>query len=376
MKIAIITFSDFNTNYGSMLQAFSLKSFLENEGHIVEFIKYREFNNIYLKLSLKDKIFLKSKNGLINIYKFFKRKDINKTYQNFEEFKKKFFVYTDLYTSNEELKKNLPIYDCYICGSDQIWNLNCLGGLRKPYFLDFAPKNKLKISYAASLGDYKITNEYQSQISKMINNIDYVSIREKENIADIEMLSKKNIYGVIDPVFLNSKDFWEEFASEDILKGNYAVCYFVRRSKFGKKIINILHEKYNIPIINLSDNMIYIYGTEKKYISSGPQEFLSLIKNAEYTIGTSFHLAAFSIIFEKPFLIVGMESNRNRINNILSLVNLEDNFITEESDYVESINKLFHQKANYNNLNQKINQSKDFLLKSLNKTLEKKEKMI
>ena len=44
MRIAIITFSDFNTNYGSMLQAFSLKLYLERRGHKVVFIRYREFN--------------------------------------------------------------------------------------------------------------------------------------------------------------------------------------------------------------------------------------------------------------------------------------------------------------------------------------------
>lgn len=43
-NIAIITFSDFNTNYGSMLQALSLKIYLEGFGHRVVFIKYREFN--------------------------------------------------------------------------------------------------------------------------------------------------------------------------------------------------------------------------------------------------------------------------------------------------------------------------------------------
>ena len=47
MKIAIITFSDFNTNYGSILQAFALKCFLQTYGHEVVFIRYREYNKIH-----------------------------------------------------------------------------------------------------------------------------------------------------------------------------------------------------------------------------------------------------------------------------------------------------------------------------------------
>mgnify|MGYP003319196994 CR=1 FL=1 len=89
--------------------------------------------------------------------------------------------------------------------------------------------------------------------------------------------------------------------------------------------------------------------------------FVSLIKNAKFTIGTSFHLAAFSIIFERPFLIAGLESNKRRIQNILRLVNLEDNFITEGDVYQEKVAKIFQQTPCDNGLSIEIKQSKDFL---------------
>lgn len=62
MKIAIITFSDFNTNYGSMLQSFSLGHYLKKQGHDVVWIKYREFtddseNRIALKSYIKKNSF-------------------------------------------------------------------------------------------------------------------------------------------------------------------------------------------------------------------------------------------------------------------------------------------------------------------------------
>ena len=57
MRIAIITFSDFNTNYGSMLQAFSLKLYLERRGHKVVFIRYREFNDPPKSDSIKTTVY-------------------------------------------------------------------------------------------------------------------------------------------------------------------------------------------------------------------------------------------------------------------------------------------------------------------------------
>lgn len=371
MKIAIITFSDFNTNYGSMLQAFSLKIFLEKHGHNVDFIRYREFNAISNQYSLKKNIKIKIKNNLMKLYRVLKQNEINLTEKNFEQFKKKYFNFTPLYISNEELKAKLDIYDCYICGSDQIWNIDCLGGLRKPYFLDFAPQNKIKIAYAASLGDFKLTDVYKDDFKYLLNNLDYISVREKNSVFELQPLINKKINNVIDPVFLNSKDIWDKYLPEINISKPYAVCYFVRRSKFGKKIIKKCLKKYNIPIINLSDNLIHIRGTSSKFITSGPLDFVSLIKNAEYTIGTSFHLASFSILYEKPSLFIGLESNKSRILNILELANRTDSFITEDSMFDQKIDNLFNQKTNFDKLNLFIDQSKSFLLKSIGENYEK-----
>lgn len=85
----------------------------------------------------------------------------------------------------------------------------------------------------------------------------------------------------------------------------------------------------------------------------------------EFAIGTSFHLTAFSIIFNIPFLTIGMESNRARVNNILELVGLESQFITEADDYKEIIKELSNVFPNYEKLQLKIEESKQFLGKAL-----------
>lgn len=364
MRIAIITFSDFNTNYGSMLQSFALKTYLEKQNHEVVFIKYREFNNLYKDMRLSVMLKTRMKSSLLDLYKLIKKRDIQKTVINFEKFKKDYFIYTPLYTSNEELKDKLPDFDCYICGSDQIWNINCLGGLRKPYFLDFVPNNKKTIAYAPSMGDFILNDKYKNEFIHLLNNLDYISMREKSNIEQIQRLTNKKLEYVCDPVYLLSKEEWENFLPKLEIKKPFGVCYFVRRSKFGKMIVKKLTKKYNIPIINLSDNLIYINGTSSKYISAGPLEFLTMINDSSFTIGTSFHLAAFSIIFNKPFLVCGIDSNKNRINNILELTKTKNNFITSDN-YLSGINSLFEQKICYKELIKLINQSKDYLRRSI-----------
>lgn len=360
MKIAVITFSDFNTNYGSMLQAFSLKKYLEGIGHNVTFIRYREFNEPN-PVSTTQKMINNVKKVILESYKLVKSKDISCTQRNFDNFKHNNFQYTPLYTSSEEMRNKMETFDCYICGSDQIWNLSCLGGLRTPYFLDFAPETAVKFSYAASMGEYHIANDMRTKIAELLDRLDYISVREADRVEEVQSLTSKKVVNVVDPVFLNSCEQWEKWIPASPIKEEYAVCYFVRRSSFGKKIVQIMADKHQIPIYNLSDNMIYLPKTSSRYISAGPLEFLSILKGAKYAVGTSFHLVAFSIIFGVPILAVGMESNRSRIQNILDLAGIRDHFIVESDNYMDTIDAFMQGTLETTRLASKISYSKEFI---------------
>lgn len=362
MRIAIITFSDFNTNYGSMLQAFSLKLYLERRGHKVVFIRYREFNDPPKSDSIKTTVYNLMKKIVLKSYHFIKMKDIKETEANFSVFKNTYLSYTKLYTSSQEMKENLRNIDWYLCGSDQIWNIDCLGGLRTPYFLDFAPNDKITMSYAASMGDYKLEEKYKLEFVRLLENLQYISVREKQTALELQRLISKKVHYVADPVFLNSKEIWFGLLPDMKIKEKYALCYFVRRSKRGKDIIKRLNKELKIKILNVSDNLIYLPRTSSKYISVGPLEFLSLIKNAVFTVGTSFHLTAFSIIFNKPALIIGTSHNQQRIENLLEIVDAKENFISEGEPWNSNIiDRCFQTKYDYKKLDEFIDKSKEFL---------------
>lgn len=359
MKIGVLTFSDFNTNYGSMLQAFSLKLYLESNGHNVVFIRYREYHPEVFNIDFLavKKILIKSVQA---IYKFYHRKDLYKTIENFEKFKRENFEYTSLYLSNEELSNMKEHFDAIICGSDQLWNLQCLGGLRTPYFLKFVPNNVKRIFYAVSMGDYHFSSEDKENIIPLLKGCDFISIRESENLQEVQEMTNANVCNVVDPVFLTSSEQWGDLAQENLINGDYGVCYFVRRSFWGKKIVKILLDKYRIPIINLSDNMIYIPGCKHDFISVGPIGFISLIKNAKFVVGTSFHLTAFSIIFRVPAIICGLDSNRSRIMNILGPLGLANHFVTPSSN-LAVLDHFINDRIDTTLMKEKIDFSKKFL---------------
>ena len=55
---------------------------------------------------------------------------------------------------------------------------------------------------------------------------------------------------------------------------------------------------------------------------AGVEEFLSLVKNAEYIVTNSFHGMIFSVQFRRPFVIFSREQCDNKIEELLELLNL------------------------------------------------------
>ena len=56
--------------------------------------------------------------------------------------------------TDENIADTLEAYDCYVSGSDQVWNPNCI---RNGFLPTFVPERKLKISYGASIGRGRLT---------------------------------------------------------------------------------------------------------------------------------------------------------------------------------------------------------------------------
>ena len=362
MKIAIITFSCMNTNYGSILQAYALKKFLESLGHNVKFIKYREFHKIYPQNFSALLKFL-----LVRLYKFLHICRLKKRETNFVEFIERNLPHTRLYTSEQDLEKNLGTYDVYICGSDQIWNIPVLGGIREPYFLRFAPDCSKRISYAASLGEYNIQDNHREDFKKYLSSIDVISVRENKSIEYLKEITDKRIHQVLDPVFLLSPEQWELIPSNISLpKHDYAICYFVRRNKLANYMVEKLKKKYNITIYNVSDNLINVPYTSNRYATCAPGDFVHLIKNARFCVGTSFHLAAFSVILGKQVFIAGSEHNKERVESILKLVGMEDHlFFSEEDADRLLIGGDFNGLTKRDELIGKIRSSQEFLIDNL-----------
>lgn len=149
MKVALITYTR-TKNYGGILQAYGLYSYLRDTGRNVDFIDY-----IPERCNINDlEVYTKSATRLSKIWGFNRFTEkiwqllrypaIKDGYKPFLEFLNSRATFTKPYYSMEELQNDPPQADIYITGSDQVWNSSFVPGEKvdAPFYLGFAEGKK------------------------------------------------------------------------------------------------------------------------------------------------------------------------------------------------------------------------------------------
>ena len=294
MRIGILTFH-FAYNYGAILQAYALSTYLSKCGHDVKIINYfpDELRHLY---TLNPFIVSRKKEVLAKIKKLPR---CAKQFRLFEKFKANDLPCTEE-ISRENLSKCNNSFDVFIVGSDQVWNNRILADIA-PYFLTFVEDNKTKISYAASFGSIDISKEYKYSLSAYLEKFNTISVREKEAVCLLDDVGITSV-AVVDPVFLLNRKEWLSLVSNIAVSKNikkYIFYYILEpdakldeyvksRAKEEGKVIIVVH-----PTCERLSSI-----KEAVYLNNvGPKEFLSLLINAEIVVTNSFHATAFAAMF-------------------------------------------------------------------------------
>jgi hypothetical protein len=355
MQIKTITCHDVY-NHGASLQAYALQRYLTGQGHEVEIIDYKPWylSNHYKLSSISnpkyDKFIIKY---IYLLAKLPGRVILLKRKRAFDRFKKKYLKLTPKrYASFEELKANCPEADIYIAGSDQIWNTIFENGKDPAFYLDFVPAGKKRVAYAASFATEKIANGYEDFVKKLIGNIHCISVREQTGVELLHYLGIKYTVQVCDPVFLLSQKQWNDLGSISY-PDKYLLVYDTEKSNTLKEISMVLAKKMNLKIY--SAGSFKLSYANRNFHQSGPVEFVSLIKNAEYVISNSFHGSAFALIFQKNFCVVNRsEAINSRMHNLLEGFGLSNRLVNEKSNLEE-----FSEMIDYSSVNQQLKLSID-----------------
>lgn len=354
-------------NYGAILQTYALQAYLESLGLKPRVINYRP-DYIVCDQSL---MYVGGKQYRKNIltrwaYRIMKAPSKFIRKRKFAEFGNNELHLTEEFKTLEEVKGANLNADCFICGSDQIWNV-VSGAHKDPaYFLDFAPSKSKRISYAAS-GNIPLNEEVRNITLPMINRIDSISMREDSTIASIQPYVNKPISHVCDPVFLLEAEEWRKLykksASFKPIE-NYVLVYamgngYENTIQKARELAN----KENLPLYQITASLKND-GRIDKHFNISPYDFLALIDNANFVVTNSFHGTSFSIILQKQFWSCIAEGSNQRIVSLLEKAGMSDRLLDNGNKTIPS--SVVDFSNTQKNLLSYILESKKFLQRSIN----------
>ena len=329
MKIGILTYHRAH-NYGAMLQAYALRTYLHNQGHDVEFIDYwpDSHNKQYtLFKPIRGKsLYFKILNIISDSVTLIRRTiRMNK----FNNFRKKHLGINDSikYTTNKE-----PIierYDCVVVGSDQIWRTQEYEGKHvgiDPMYLCTNISNTTRcISYAASMGIISLTSEDEHVIRTSFKNFNTILVRENSLKQLVESLGY-SAHVVLDPTLLLTKQQWDQLIpSHRYSQKPYVLFYELMPSQEALAFAKKKALSLNCELL-IMDSIIHTLPRKNHISYASPIEFMHAIRDAEFVIATSFHGTAFSIIFEKQFITIGLKKNADRVKTLLQQVGITEQY--------------------------------------------------
>lgn len=327
-KVGVITFSDTTHNYGQILQCFAMQQILKRIGcepYLVQYDKNTRCSYRYLTLRSKIVKFL----GSVS-YLYKKKNDTGKKVclqpesnepgRRFDEFIKKNIRVLYFKTIND-LYKNPPDAEAFICGSDQIW-----GAGTPLFYLDFIRKKETKkIAYAPSFGGVKFNVLDLLKLKLLLKDFAHIGVREYDGVDICYKCGRRDAIVVPDPTLILPVDEYKRIASNKLVPDSKYVFVYMLKNTTDFNIYEFEKDakRRGLKVIYVTANGL-TDDFPKLYPSI--EEWLGLIENASYVVTNSFHCAVFSILYNKIFkvcLLKGSFSKMNvRFNNLFEHYNI------------------------------------------------------
>ena len=183
-------------------------------------------------------------------------------------------------------------------------------------------------------------------------------------------ICERDVPVMLDPTMMADGAIWANFDRMPAgVPKQYILVYRFGRMEYMEKQIQHVAAELKLPILEIPVS-IESYGKGSKLLFGvGPEEFVTLIRNAEIVLTDSFHATVFSILNHTQFytfLRQGKNEKNNmnsRMENLLEMLNLQERLIYPDSEIV-SLSKVKYENADVL-LEQRRNESQKFLKDAL-----------
>ena len=219
------------------------------------------------------------------------------------------------------------IYQAFITGSDQVWNPECYS---PAYYLDFAGKGALKLSYAASISKSQLSPAQRETMKEHLADFTAISLREAEAVDLVKDLAPGKVSWVLDPTLLLSRQEWDEVCAPPVIREPYVFCFFLGGDESHRAAAQAFARKKKLKLVT----MPYLLGKYRpcdknfgdiRLFAVSPPQWISLIKHGAYVFTDSFHGSVFSQIYEKNYFAFCRDGAKGMETRLESLTKLFGN---------------------------------------------------
>lgn len=369
-KIRIVSFQNAH-NFGAVCQAYGLQQTLLEMGY--KDVLFFNYNPKYLKdrydpmvLWKKPDFHVSFLHKLSRFIRWFSL--VLATYYRNAKFKasiKRMLLQTNKELSNEK-DISFEKADILICGSDQIWNNELTKGL-DPVFFGLTLKNAGKvISYAPSTELSSLTDDIIREIAEKTTHFSSISVRELSLKEKLQPVIPKPIEVCVDPTILCNKEAYNKIASHNIVKVPYICVYaYYPDEEIVQEVIKTIpnYEQYEVHYISFTAASMNKWRDKSYHFAISVEDFISYFKYASYVVTNSFHGLAFSLMFEKNFMVTWMDGKSTRTAALLHKLYLDDKIIRSVSEV--NWNLIDYNRVNHD-LESLCESSREFLVNSIN----------
>lgn len=340
-KVGLLSFIS-SCNYGTLLQDYALVRKIKDLGCAAEYIDYHatvESSGVRkflgdIKRKLVRKFGQKNKKG-IDDFSFWH----NKSFKSIETLCQSFideYIPISIKYDPRNIDTCSNVYERFIVGSDQTWSPHIIKE-NSPFLLGFVNDDKKKFAYAPSMGTLNIPTDFQLLLKEKLVSFQILSCREHHNCKTLSKILGKEVFHVLDPTLLLTKEEWLSIATPVCkMPKKYILCYILGEKKCISDFADKLGLNVNVPVYYIYTRPFY---SDKQNLLTnvGPREFLTLVAGCSCLVTDSFHGSIFSINFEVPFFTftkreAGFNSQDNdRIKEILGEFKLLSRYCDDDA---------------------------------------------
>lgn len=201
----------------------------------------------------------------------------------------------------------------------------------------------------------------KKRTAEFLNRIQHISVRENQGAKIVYELTGKKVPVLMDPVFAFSKEEWDEMIPYESPEfENYIFCYFLGDTQEHRRAAERLAKETNCKIVTLRhlDRFVQFdedFGDYAPY-DVGPERFLNILRNAKYVCTDSFHGTAFSVIYEKKFIVFNRYTDTSQNSKNSRIDSVCENLKLSNRRYrgVDTITKMVTADIDYGFVNDRV----------------------